>query len=377
MLKKVTLNPDKFGFYEVNAQTTYSKLEAIDWSKKNNASLQWNFNNDIFDSINWTKEPETDLWTMYKQRAQQIRESYDYVVLWYSGGSDSHNMLLAWLDAGLKIDEIATTWNYEATGDKQNHYNAEITNVVLPDIQKLKDSGIEFNFRLVDISQFSLDLFHDWKTEFEYNVNFHMSINNPAKHLLREKIHDYRKIIESGKKLCFVWGKEKPNLKYENGKHYFFFTDNIDNCVGPYVQRKYHHGWYDELFYWTPDFPQLAIKSAHIIKNYCDLSNDLMHFSNERQFERNGYSKKFNLYLKDEKVKTLLYPKWSNDIFCNGKAASFIYSIRDFWFLGSNLEHRKRYINIVDSYFDKIKDEVVITPKRSILPQISKKYWLE
>ena len=155
----VSFTPDKFGYYTVGDRSTYSKLEAIEWSRINNTNTEWNFNRSVFDFIDWTKEPETDLWEMYKARARQIRESYDYVVLWYSGGSDSHNLLLAWIDAGLKIDEIATTWNYNSTGDAQNHYNAEITNVVLPDIKKLKDSGLEFKFRLVDISQFCIDLF--------------------------------------------------------------------------------------------------------------------------------------------------------------------------------------------------------------------------
>jgi len=169
----ITFSPDKFGFYRVGERTTYSKFEAVEWSSATNIPVQWDFNNDVFSKIDWKKEPETDLWEMYKQRARQIRDAYDYVVLWYSGGSDSHNLLLAWIDAGLKIDEIATTWNYESTGDYQNHYNAEITNVVLPDIKKLQDAGHEFKFRIIDISQHCIDLFDTWKLDFEYNVNFH------------------------------------------------------------------------------------------------------------------------------------------------------------------------------------------------------------
>lgn len=374
-MQKINLTPDKFGFYKVGNKTTYSKLEAIEWSKEHTRSLEWNFNDDVFGSIDWKIEPQKDLWTMYKERAIQIRNSYDYVVLWYSGGSDSHNMLLAWLDAGCKIDEIATTWNYEATGDKQNHYNAEITNVVLPDIQALKDKNIEFKFRIIDISSISLSLFEDWKQDFEYNVNFHMSINNPAKHLFRDKIKDYKDLIESGKKVCFVWGKEKPNIGFDD-KYYFLFYDNIDNCVGPYVQKNYYKGWYDELFYWTPDYPELAVKAAHVIKNFCEISDERDHFSPHARYQRNGYSKKFNMYLCDNTVKTLLYPKWSNDIFCNGKAFSFIYSERDLWFLTSNLDLYKKYRNIVEYYLTKA-DHDMNEKKRNLKPQHSKKYWLE
>ena len=106
------LHPDKFGFYQVGDRKTYSKFEAIEWQNTTGIFPEWNFNKVIYDNLDWQTEPSVDLWTLYKARARQIRETYDYVVLWYSGGSDSHNFLLAWLDAGLKIDEIAATWNY-------------------------------------------------------------------------------------------------------------------------------------------------------------------------------------------------------------------------------------------------------------------------
>jgi hypothetical protein len=349
----ITFNPDKFGYYQVGERTSYSKFEAVEWSKIYGDKVLWNFNNEVFNAIDWTKEPETDLWEMYKQRARQIRDAYDYVVLWYSGGSDSHNLLLAWIDAGLKIDEIATTWNYEATGDYQNHYNAEITNVVLPDIKKLQES-FEFKFRIVDISQFCIDIIDTWKTEFEYNVNFHMSPNNPARSLFREKIDDYKNLIEQGKKLCFVWGKEKPMIRYsrKHDKHYVEFCDNVDNCVTPYVQRNYFKGWYDEFFYWTPDYPLIPVKQAHAILNFVKLSDSRKYFNTIRSF--NGYSKKFDAYLNDDAVKSIIYPKWSNSIFCNGKASSFVYSLRDEWFLNSNLNYKDRFLDIAESYFSTV-----------------------
>ena len=82
------------------------------------------------------------------------------------------------------------------------------------------------------------------------------------------------------------------------------------------------------------------------------------------------------MYLYDNTVKTLLYPKWSNDIFCNGKAGSFIYSERDLWFLTSNLDNFIRYKNIVNYYLDKT-DFDRKEKKRNLTPQKSKRYWLE
>ena len=337
----ITFNPDKFGYYEVGSFKTYSKIEAIQKSNEKNIPFKWNFNEEVFSSIDWSIEPDIDVWELYKQRARQIREAYDYVVLFYSGGSDSHNLLLAWIEAGCKIDEIASTWGYEGSGEKYDHHNAETTHVIFPDIKKLQDSGFDFKFRLIDLSEYCVNIFDDWSSNYEYNVNFHLSPNNPARHLFRDKIQDYKDIINSGKKLVFVWGKEKPIIK--NNK--FCFADNIDNCVGPYVQRKYNEGWYDELFYWTPDFPIIPVKQYHIIMNFLKLSDDKNLF--EISKNKNGYSEKFKMSIKDEVIKSLLYPKWSNDIFCNGKAHSMVFSERDRWFLNSNIENKKNYLKIV------------------------------
>jgi hypothetical protein len=373
----ITFSPDKFGYYQAGNDTSYSKYEAVEWAKRNRSKLKWNFNEEVYNAIDWKIDPRLNLWELYKDRARQIREAYDYVVLWYSGGSDSHNILMAWLDAGLKIDEIATTWNYETAGDKQSHYNAEIVNVVMPDVDKLKKAGHEFEFRVIDIGPLSVDLFDTWGTDFEYNINFHFSPNNPAKHLIRDKVEAYKTIIASGKKLCFVWGKEKPVLNHEDGRHYFHFTDNIDNCVGPYTQRNYYKGWYDELFYWTPDAPLIPVAQSHTILNYIRSSTNESDFEEKsRPMHSNGYSKRFNKYLRDDVVKTILYPKWSNDIFCNGKASSFTYSLRDEWFFKSNIDQRKRFIDITNSYFS-FADPNNAQNRRNVIPQYSRRYWLE
>jgi hypothetical protein len=371
-----TFSPDKFGFYKVGSYQTFSKLEAFELAERENVPVLWDFNDSTFQSIDWKVEPTKDLWTMYKERARQIRDAYDYVVLWYSGGSDSHNMLLAWIEADCKIDEIATTWNYEATGDYNNHYNAEITNVVLPDIKKLKDSGLEFTFRIIDISKHCIQIFDTWSTNFEYNINFHMSVNNPARNMFRETIPEYKNMIAAGKKVAFVWGKEKPQLRLSDNKFYFAFCDNIDNCVGPHVQRKYHQGWYDELFYWTPDYPLIPVKQSHLIKTFCDVCTDESMFVpvDPNKYQNNGISRKLNMHLRDCITKLILYPKWSNKIFCNGKAGSFIYSMRDDWFLNSNLNLTNRYKEIVKSYQAALDFS---DTSKSVRPRYSQRYWLE
>ena len=139
---RVTFNPDKFGYYTVGDLKTYSKLEAVEWQQRFGHFPEWNFNKVVFDACDWQQEPAIDLWELYKARARQIRDSYDHVVIFYSGGSDSHNLLSAWIDAGLKIDEILTYWNYEGSGSRDDLQNSEPDRVVFPHIKQLQDRGI-------------------------------------------------------------------------------------------------------------------------------------------------------------------------------------------------------------------------------------------
>ena len=205
-------------------------------------------------------------------------------------------------------------------------------------------------------------------------MNCHFSPNNHARSLFREKVEDYKNLIKQGKKLCFVWGKEKPMLGYDKElkQHYFNFSDNSDNCVGPYVQKNYWRGWYDEFFYWTPDYPLLPVKQAHAIKKFIELANHEKFFMRD-QFTVNGYSPEFSGYLPERIVKLILYPKWNNNIFCNGKTASFTYSMRDDWFFKSNLDLTRKFVSITNSYFKRIDPE---GPRTFIRPYQSKRYYL-
>jgi hypothetical protein len=104
----------KNGYYRVGNQVFSSKLLALMAGSQSNIHPEWIFNNKIFDAVDWTKEPALDIDSLYLNRASAIREKYDYVVLMYSGGADSHNVLETFLRNNLRIDEIVTTWSVEA-----------------------------------------------------------------------------------------------------------------------------------------------------------------------------------------------------------------------------------------------------------------------
>ena len=373
-------SPDKFGFYTVGDIKTYSKIEALELQKRTGHFPQWNFNNEIFSQQDWTIEPSLDLWEIYKQRARQIRESYDYVVLMYSGGSDSHNLISAWLEADCKIDEIATQWNYAGTNDKQSFWNDEITTVALPIVEALKNHGLEFKFRLLDVSQDTQDIvINTHSDDYRYLANNAFGPNNYAKNLWRERIREYLDIIASGKKLCFLWGSEKP-IFYWDQKYYLVFQDLIDNCVNTFTQLNYNQGWYDELFYWTPDLPMLPIKQAHVIKRFVETIHDPQFYQTGRT--RYGYNKKLDAYLTERAIKLVLYPRWDDNTFISpsGKTYSTMLSKRDTWLIDGNTEAAGLYKNIL-CQLQKSVDTYWLNDNQTVLSGIknciTQRYYIE
>ena len=336
---------DKFGYYFANGLKSYSKLECMELGR-----TTFHFNDEVFSSIDTTKEPDEPLKKLYIERCRQIRNAYDYVVLMYSGGSDSTNILDHFIAADCKIDEICTTWDFPTTGLLQSFHNAEITNVVLPRIAHL-ETILDFKFRLVDLAPIIIDSIGKLGLSAEYYLNHHLSPNNVAKQFLREYIDDWKKIIESGKRLVLVWGVEKPLLNYKNGKYSLYFRDMIDNCVGPYTIAQSNH-WHDELFYWTPDMPSIVIKQAHVLAHYAKLHNKPLSY---------------------EETKAIIYPTWKTDTFCNGKSRSMVYSARDEFFLKGNVLV-SRYNDIVDSYYRQINDKTPIQNRVTMHPLATKEY---
>ena len=106
ILKKMEQEWDKRGYYKVGNQKFYSKAQAILYDQQNHKGIDFIFNDEDFLSADWKNEPQESLDEIYKQRAQQLREKYDYLVLSYSSGVDSTNILHSFLYNNIHLDEV-------------------------------------------------------------------------------------------------------------------------------------------------------------------------------------------------------------------------------------------------------------------------------
>lgn len=347
-------SPDKFGFYQVGEYQTYSRIEATEFAIKNKKDIHWNYNDEVFSKVNFSKEIDIPLNELYKLRCRQIRNSYDYVVLFYSGGSDSHNMLMQWINSDCKLDEVATLVSLEGSKVKDSYANIEQYTVAIPNIITLSEK-YKFDYTVIDFSKSIMNYLstNDRHEHILYDMNYNISPNNIAKSLLRHNVDKWKNLIFSGKSVCFLWGMEKLNIINRDGNNYLKFADRYDNVVSPIVQRNYNIGWYDEFFSITPDLPELMIKQCNIIKNFFKIRNTNLHsilsYYQQTPSSR-GYNRMLNLYLSDNGYRKLMYPYWDLNTFSTGKSPSTSKSRLDDWIWNGNMIQKDIFLSSYDNF---------------------------
>jgi hypothetical protein len=162
---------DVFGFYKVGRLKFYSQIEALEVSRKFNLPITWNFNDEFFSSYDWETEPEETISELYVKRCEQLREKYDYLVLFYSGGADSDNILKHFINNNIRLDEIVSVTNYEGTQNRLSHWNAEIFEVAIPNVEKIKEKQPNLKHTIIDMTKIVVKNYNSLNLEEIYNYN--------------------------------------------------------------------------------------------------------------------------------------------------------------------------------------------------------------
>jgi hypothetical protein len=268
-------NPkNRFGYYSSGTFRTYSKFEAMDHAMAHDGSIKWHFNEDSFSQVPWTHEPPQSLETLYRIRAQQIRDRYDYVVLMYSGGIDSTNMVRVFFENNVLPDEICSVHEHQGTDNKHAFLTGEIFHSALPYVNANVESRHHTKMRIVDSARAQYQavesLTPDSITATMYHWNVAHNLGNLARFDVRRLVPEYKHIIDSGRSLCLVWAECKPRIDYNSttGRHQVHFNESgFDMICNAYHQDTADPTRHDELFYTTPDMPEIVAKQCHLLLN--------------------------------------------------------------------------------------------------------------
>lgn len=334
--EKIKYSGDQFGYYTVgNHLRTYSKLLAIEEMNRTGQHVEWHFNKAEMSAYDWTQEPTESLAELYRQRAQQIRDNYDYVVVWYSGGPDSWNLLESFVANNIHIDEIAHCHSLEADqGDKHSNFNEEIFFTAIPRTQEIIEKFPGTRHRVIDLSEAISGVYErpEVKFDFIYNTKALASANGLARSFLRQDIADYREIIDSGRRMVFVWGTDKPRIMLRDNRYHVAFQDSFSETYIS-VQSKADQGYFDEWFYWSPYTAPLIAKQCHVLLKALEKSTGQEPwFTDEAETGHCPRSRRHGRYLSIDAFNQIVYPGWDINTIVQAKPRDILLGNRDYWF---------------------------------------------
>lgn len=323
-------NP-KLGFYQIGDNRYYSKVEALIAGTRADIFPEWHFNRSVFDAYNWSHEPETDLQELYRLRAQQIRDKYDYIRLELSGGADGNTVLYSFLLNNIHLDEVV--FRYPKQGEKNvsaDPFNTKPENTLSeweyaarPTLEWIATHSPDTKITFHDYSEDMLSSNHDESWVFWTRDYFQPG--HAFKHTV-DAVDDHKRTLESGKTVCMLWGIDKPKVCVRDSKWYLYFMDIQANAANPDV--KHYTNITNEYFFWSPDLPELVAKQAHTIKNWFSLDSNkyLQHLV---RWPNYSFSQRTTF---EHIVKPLIYPDYDPTTFQTSKPTNSFYNEMDHWF---------------------------------------------
>ena len=108
----------EIGWY-LNNKFCNNKWSCVLDNKYSSKNVTFYFYDDVFNKLNWEEEPSLSFDFLLEQRARQLRDSFDYLRLWYTSGTDSETILQTFLKHNIFIDEIAVSKNPFIESDRE------------------------------------------------------------------------------------------------------------------------------------------------------------------------------------------------------------------------------------------------------------------
>lgn len=331
-------NP-KLGAYYVGtySRPIYNKLHALELAQKTGSQIRWDFNDSAYNQINWQQEPAVGIDMLYLMRARQLRDRYDHLVLNFSGGSDSTNILYAFLKNNIHIDEIIV--RHPESGLKNvntNTQNKDSTNqisefdyAVLPRLKWVADNFPNTKITIHDYFDSMVNEHIDESWIYAAREFFHPGVIKRYSNLsMRSQLSMY----DRGKTVGVIYGIDKPKLEYHDGKYYAYFLDICPNVVVSEVAD--YTNITTELFYWTPDLPEIVVKQAHMIRRWLDINPQY------RDLIESGKKVNSTIMSTVERVVAapVIYPSVEHEIFQGNKIGNAVFSEHDSWFWNNHMD---------------------------------------
>jgi hypothetical protein len=262
---------EELGYYSTANKAYANKYDALENAVRLSSLVKFHWDDAFWSKQPWKHPSTLSLDALYKTRALQLREKYDYIILCYSGGADSWNVLQTFDKNNIHLDEIVSLHDYSLTEDKNSQFSAEIFKVAIPTVEAFLERNNRTKFRLIDTKDSILEAWSSRNLDeliLQCGQSF-LGTSIPARSgnwVYQEKT--YQKLADQGKKICLLHGLDKTTLTLFDNKYCFMFNDLLITRLRKQMLGRFPV--HDEFFYWTKTLPELVIKQCHVIKVFLD-----------------------------------------------------------------------------------------------------------
>jgi hypothetical protein len=401
---------DKHGYYtyDSNGKKFATREEAFADMLVNNrpeAKLEFCFHDVTYSYYNWDIEPDIDLGTLYKMRAQQLRDKYEYLILSFSGGSDSTQILNTFLKNNIFIDEIQTHHHAKAieslgedvvANDPDLQDFLEYKYAAMPQLEMVRKLSPNTKITTLDCSDYTYD---DYVNKKFISLGVNDKIHQGSQKLFAgmPRMNGFyltyynNNIVETPNKTGFIRGYEKPvlGLDFETNYLNFYFSDFVMRDAAKNAKGQISNEYDIENFFWSPDAPLIPIKQSHVIKRVLETNQKFYNTFCLRQVDwtqhqkqnRKGYPAAFTT---ERIYSKLIYPDWNEGIFVAPKPTKVNPDLKIIDMLANKKTHVTNVINEFEQHYkDKFKSivhknqfEQLIFSKNYQIGRIKPK-WLE
>jgi hypothetical protein len=290
------------GYWTVDSEEFDNKVKAILYAQEKNLgvdSIQYHYNDHWWDQYDWSQEPADNIDDLYVKRAKQLRDKYETLILRFSGGADSLNILKTFVENDIKIDIVSIQlWKL---GDPDNTIvpnNIEKELIAFPLLKELQSKGADFKVIVSDQSELFSVIGNDptWFLKFD-TPRFTLIDLVAHRSCTTKEYQEY-----NNPSTCVIVGVDKPQLKVKHNKIWYFEINDFLHSMHSINESNMVH----EPFYWTADMPEIPIKQSHEVKKFYTNNIELLEPGKDPTI-RFAVQKKIRLI-------PIIYPRWFGHI---------------------------------------------------------------
>ena len=238
--------------YSKETGKKYFSNQELFQSNEKHKNLIYELDGGKWSNFNWLIEPSESFDKLLKERCIQLRDKYNYLILYFSGGSDSETTLQSFIRSEIHLDEIVTNV-FEINEKDPPLLDVEFA------IEKLKIYSKLIPKTKITINKLSRDIFLNFtKKQLWIDSTFNGTLGHFRRMPLSVAQELGQKVnYREPKPVGHIFAETKPHLLKKADGYYVIWS----------VPLSVASHW-AEWFYTSFEFPKLHIKQCYLVKNY-------------------------------------------------------------------------------------------------------------